>query len=144
MEQNDYILCECALDTLEAFVTELETHHTVQIIRQPAVCMTMVRAEDSVESQPFYLGEVLVTDCEVQVDGQAGYGLCMGDEPVRCYCMAVIDALLLSDDSRADDPRAGQVRAFLEVQAAIIADRQRLEYNLIQRTKVDFKLMEQD
>ena len=144
MEQNDYILCECALDTLEAFVTELEPHHTVQLIRQPAVCMTMVRAEDSVEAQPFYLGEVLVTDCEVQVDGQAGYGLCMGDEPVRCYCMAVIDALLSSDDSRADDSRASQVRAFLEEQSVLIADRQRLEYNLIQRTKVDFKLMEQD
>jgi alpha-D-ribose 1-methylphosphonate 5-triphosphate synthase subunit PhnG len=139
MEQNDYILCECSLDVIEGFVRELEPHLTVQIIRQPAVCMTMVRAEDSVESQPFYLGEVLVTDCEVQVDGQAGYGLCMGDEPVRSYCMAVIDALLSSDDSRVS-----QVRAFLEVQAAIIADRQRLEYNLIQRTKVDFKLMEQD
>jgi alpha-D-ribose 1-methylphosphonate 5-triphosphate synthase subunit PhnG len=139
MEQNDYILCECTLDALEGFVRELESHHTVQIIRQPAVCMTMVRAEDSVEAQPFYLGEVLITDCEVQVDGQAGYGLCMGDEPVRCYCMAVIDALLLSDD-----PRANEVRAFLEGQAVLIADRQRLEYNLIQRTKVEFKLMEQD
>ena len=139
MEQQDYILCECGLDVLEAFVRELESHHAVQIIRQPAVCMTMVRAEDSVESQPFYLGEVLVTDCEVQVDGQAGYGLCMGDEPVRCYCMAVIDALLLSDG-----PRASEVRVFLEGQAVLIADRQRLEYNLIQRTKVDFKLMEQD
>lgn len=139
MEQNDYILCECTLDALEAFVRELESRHTVQIIRQPAVCMTMVRAEDSVEAQPFYLGEVLVTDCEVQVDGQAGYGLCMGDEPVRCYCMAVIDALLLSEGSHSS-----RVRAFLEAQAALIADRQRLEYNLIQRTKVDFKLMEQD
>ena len=58
--------------------------------------------------------------------------------------MAVIDALLSSDDSRADDTRASQVRAFLEGQAVLIADRQRLEYNLIQRTKVDFKLMEQD
>jgi alpha-D-ribose 1-methylphosphonate 5-triphosphate synthase subunit PhnG len=139
MEQQDYILCECGLDVLEAFVRELEPRHKVQIIRQPAVCMTMVRAEDSVESQPFYLGEVLVTDCEVQVDGQAGYGLCMGDEPVRCYCMAVIDALLLSEG-----PGASQVRAFLDRQAVLIADQRRLEYNLIQRTKVDFKLMEQD
>ena len=139
MEQNDYILCECTLNALEAFVRELESHHTVQVIRQPAVCMTMVRAEDSVESQPFYLGEVLVTDCEVQVDGQAGYGLCMGDEPVRCYCMAVMDALLQSEKGDAD-----RVRAFLEGQAVLIADRQKLEYNLIQQTKVDFKLMEQD
>jgi alpha-D-ribose 1-methylphosphonate 5-triphosphate synthase subunit PhnG len=139
MEQNDYILCECAADALEAFVRELEPLHEILVVRPPAVCMTMVRAEDSVESQPFYLGEVLVTDCEVQVDGQAGYGLCMGDEPVRCYCMAVIDALLLSDG-----PGVNEVHAFLEGQAVLIADRQRLEYNLIQRTKVDFKLMEQD
>ena len=139
MEQADYILCECGLDTLEAFVRELESRHSIQIIRQPAVCMTMVRAEDSVESQPFYLGEVLVTDCEVQADGQAGHGLCMGDEPVRCYCMAVIDALLLSEG-----PGVAGVRAFLDGQAVLIADRARLEYNLIQRTKVDFKLMEQD
>jgi len=139
MEQNDYILCECGLDVIEAFVRDLEPNLTVQIIRQPAVCMTMVRAEDSVESQPFYLGEVLVTDCEVQVDGQAGYGLCMGDEPVRSYCMAVIDALL-----SVEGPHSSRVRAFLEGQGKLIADRQRLEYNLIQQTKVDFKLMEQD
>jgi phosphonate C-P lyase system protein PhnG len=139
MEQNDYILCECAADALEAFVRELETRHAILIVRQPAVCMTMVRAEDSVESQPFFLGEVLVTDCEVQVDGQAGYGLCMGDEPVRCYCMAVIDALLQSEGSHSS-----RVRDFLEGQAVLIADRQKLEYNLIQQTKVDFKLMEQD
>lgn len=139
MEQTDYILCECELGPLEAFIRELEPRHHIQIVRQPAVCMTMVRAEDSVESQPFYLGEVLVTDCEVQVDGQAGYGLCMGDEPVRSYCMAVIDAVLLSGDAGAVG-----VRAFLEGQAVVIGDRQRLEYNLIQQTKVDFKLMEQD
>jgi alpha-D-ribose 1-methylphosphonate 5-triphosphate synthase subunit PhnG len=139
MEQADYILCECDAAALEAFVRELESHHTIQIIRQPAVCMTMVKAEDSVESQAFYLGEVLVTDCEVQVDGQAGFGLCMGDEPVRSYCMAVIDALLLSAD-----PAATGVKAFLDRQAVLIADRERLEYNFIQQTKVDFKLMEQD
>ncbi len=139
MEQADYILCECDAAALEAFVGELESCHTIQIIRQPAVCMTMVKAEDSVESQPFYLGEVLVTDCEVQVDGQAGFGLCMGDEPVRSYCMAVIDALLLSADFAATG-----VKAFLDQQAVLIADRERLEYNFIQQTKVDFKLMEQD
>jgi alpha-D-ribose 1-methylphosphonate 5-triphosphate synthase subunit PhnG len=139
MEQADHILCECDAAALEAFVRELESRHEIRIIRQPAVCMTMVRAEDSVESQPFYLGEVLVTDCEVQVDGQAGYGLCMGDEPVRCYCMAVIDALLLSNGDTATG-----VRVFLDGQATLIADRQRLEYHLIQQTKVDFKLMEQD
>jgi hypothetical protein len=36
------------------------------------------------------------------------------------------------------------VEAFLERQARVIAGQQQVEYNHIQRTKVDFKLLEQD
>ncbi|GGB07264.1 phosphonate C-P lyase system protein PhnG [Puia dinghuensis] len=139
MQQADYILCECALAPLEAFVRELEPQCTVQVIRHPAVVITMIRAEDSVEGQPFYLGEALVTECELNVDGQAGFGLCLGDEPVRSYCIAFMDALLLLADGRLP-----WVQAFLEEQEALIADRLQTEHAHIQRTKVDFKLMEEE
>jgi phosphonate C-P lyase system protein PhnG len=125
LESADYILCECELETLASFV------------RKPAVCMTMVQAEDSVEGQPFYLGEALTTECELEVDGHAGYGLCLGDEPLRCYCIAFVDALLLSGD-------VSLVEDFFREQSAAIAAREQMEYNHIQRTKVDFKLLEQD
>ena len=138
-EQADYVLCECGLEALENFVRAVEAEYTVTIVRQPSVCMTMVRAEDSVEGQPFYLGEALATECEVQVEGQAGSGLCLGDEPLRCYCMAFIDALLVLGDRNL--PR---VEEFLGQQYAAIAAREQVEYNHIQRTKVDFKLMETD
>jgi alpha-D-ribose 1-methylphosphonate 5-triphosphate synthase subunit PhnG len=139
MEQADYILCECELEALATFVRELEQEYKITAVRQPAVCMTMVQAEDSVEGQPFYLGEALTTECELQVDGRAGYGLCLGDEPLRCYCIAFVDALLLSPDRNAV-----RVEAFLDQQDRAIAERQQVEYNHIQRTKVDFKLLEQD
>lgn len=139
MEQADHILCECELETLASFVRELEQEYAVTVVRQPWVCMTMVQAEDSVEGQAFYLGEALTTECELQVNGHAGYGLCLGDEPLRCYCIAFVDALLLSPDRNLV-----RVEAFLEEQGAAIAERQQLEYNHIQRTKVDFKLLEQD
>lgn len=139
IEQADYILCECELGSLTAFVQELEAEYQVKVVRQPAVCMTMVQAEDSVEGQPFYLGEALTTECELQVDGNAGYGLCLGDEPLRCYCIAFMDALLLSPDRNWR-----RVEAFLEQQGAAVAAREQVEYNHIQRTKVDFKLLEQD
>jgi phosphonate C-P lyase system protein PhnG len=139
MEQADQILCECELETLTAFVDELEKEYRVTIVRQPSVCMTMVQAEDSVEGQLFYLGEALTTECEVLLDGQPGYGLCLGDEPMRCYCIAFVDALLLSPDRNRE-----RVEAFLERQARAIAGQQQVEYNHIQRTKVDFKLLEQD
>jgi alpha-D-ribose 1-methylphosphonate 5-triphosphate synthase subunit PhnG len=139
MEQADHILCECELELLTTFVRGLEQEYTVTVVRQPSVCMTMVQAEDSVEGQPFYLGEALTTECEVLVDGKPGYGLCLGDEPMRGYCIAFVDALLLSPDRNRD-----RVDVFLEEQGRLIAERQQLEYNHIQRTKVDFKLLEQD
>lgn len=139
MQRFDHILCECELESLASFVGELEQEYGVTVVRQPAVCMTMVQAEDSVEGQPFYLGEALTTECELQVDGNVGYGLCLGDEPLRCYCIAFVDALLLSADRNLS-----RVEAFLERQGAAIAERQQIEYNHIQRTKVDFKLLEQD
>ena len=139
MEQADYIICECDLEPLETFVKELEPHCAIQVVRHPAVGTTMVRAEDSVEGQPFYLGEALITECELNIDGQPGFGLCLGDEPVRSYCMAFLDALMLLSDSRLS-----RVEDFLSAQAAVIEGRVRAEHELIQRTKVDFKLMEQE
>lgn len=139
MEQADYILCECALEPLETFVREMEQQCTVQVIRQPQVATTMIRAEDSVEGQPFYLGEALISECEVDVDGQTGYGLCLGDEPVRSYCIAVIDALL-----QLSDARLPKVNAFLLEQEGHVTAKLQTEHKQIQRTKVDFKLMEEE
>jgi alpha-D-ribose 1-methylphosphonate 5-triphosphate synthase subunit PhnG len=139
MEQADYIICECDLEPLETFVRELEPHCAIQVVRHPAVGTTMIRAEDSVEGQPFYLGEALITECELNIDGQPGFGLCLGDEPVRSYCMAFLDALMLLSDSRLS-----RVETFLSAQAALIEGRVRAEHELIQRTKVDFKLMEEE
>jgi alpha-D-ribose 1-methylphosphonate 5-triphosphate synthase subunit PhnG len=139
MEQIDYILCECDLAMLETFVRELEQEYTVTEVRHPSVCMTMVQAEDSVEGQAFYLGEALTTECELQVNGQAGSGLCLGDEPLRCYCIAFVDAILLLRDHNLPI-----IERFLDKAAAAIDHQQQVEYNHIQRTKVDFKLLEQD
>jgi phosphonate C-P lyase system protein PhnG len=139
MEKQDYILCECELEPLENFVASMEEKFEIKIARMPAICMTMVQAEDSVEFQPFYLGEALTTECEVIINGQKGYGLCLGDEPLRSYCIAFIDAI-----TQLKDVDLQPVNDFLNEQAALIDQANKIEYNHIQRTKVDFKLMEQD
>jgi len=139
MEKQDYILCECELAPLENFVASIEEDFEIKIARMPSICMTMIQAEDSVEFQPFYLGEALTTECEVIVNGQKGYGICLGDEPLRSYCIAFIDAITQLPDV---DPQP--VNDFLNEQAALIEQADKIEYNYIMRTKVDFKLMEQD
>lgn len=159
MENADYILCECDAAPLEAFVRQIETECVVQVVRHPSIATTMIRAEDSVEGQPFYLGEALITECEVTVEGQVGFGVCLGDEPLRCYCIAVVDALMLhaeaqmegracieDDGALIEGSRAllQRVRDFLTEQEASIAGKLAIEHAHIQRTKVDFKLMEED
>ena len=139
MEQQDYVLCECALEPLQDFVASMEDQFEITIARMPSICMTMIEAEDSVEFQPFYLGEALTTECEVMVNGQKGYGVCLGDEPLRCYCIAFLDAV-----TQLKNVDLKPVENFLNEQAALIEAAQKLEYNYIMRTKVDFKLMEQD
>lgn len=136
---SDYVLCECDLEPLAALVTQLEKQHSVTMVREPSVCLTMIRTEDSLEKQEFYLGEALTTECEVAVDGKPGYGLCLGDEPVRGYCIAVVDALL----ERSDGP-AHEIGKFLDHHREAIADREKREFNLTLRTQVDFKLMEEE
>ena len=115
METTDYILCECPLEPLEAFVRELEPSYTVVIARPPALCTTMICAEDSVELQPFYLGEALLTETTLALNGQTGHGLCLGDEPVRSYCIAFIDAALLLGGAQAS-----RIQGFLGEQGALL------------------------
>lgn len=136
---NDTVLCECDLAALQRFVEQLETRHDVQVVKTPGICLTMVRAEDSLEKQEFFLGEALTTECEVAVDGLPGYGLCLGEEPVRAYCIAVCDALLHSGRTVPD-----ALTTFLDEHRAALATRETEEFNHILRTQVDFKLMEQD
>jgi alpha-D-ribose 1-methylphosphonate 5-triphosphate synthase subunit PhnG len=139
MQDQDYILCECELQPLEDFVVALEETVELKLVKEPAICMTMVQAEDSVEFQPFYLGEALTTECELLVNGTRGIGICLGDEPVRAYCIAFMDAY-----TQLKDVNMQPVIDFLSQQSAIIAHNAKVENDLILRTKVDFKLMEQD
>jgi alpha-D-ribose 1-methylphosphonate 5-triphosphate synthase subunit PhnG len=136
---NDYVLCECDLPPLQELVTKLETQHAITIIKEPAVCLTMIKAEDSLDRQEFYLGEALTTECEVAIDGSIGYGVCLGDEPVRGYCLAVVDALTHSNSGLTSE-----VAAFIDEQRQLIADREIEEFNHILSTHVEFKLMEQE
>jgi phosphonate C-P lyase system protein PhnG len=135
---SDYTLSECELGPLQQMVAELEKSHSIVLRKNPSVCLTMVPAEDSLEQQKFFLGEALTTECEVAVDGMAGYGLCLGDEPVRAYCIAVADALL-----HGGGQAAPELETFLREQGEAVARRDEDERNLILQTRVDFKLMEE-
>lgn len=135
---TDYLLCECPLEPLKSLVEQIEAEREIKVTKDPAVCLTMVRAEDSLEKQEFYLGEALTTECEVTVDGMTGFGLCLGEEPERGYCIAILDAML--QGGIADE----RIESFLEVQEEAVSRREREEFARTMSSRVDFKLMEED
>lgn len=135
---TNYILIEGDLNRIKNFVEALENKYNIEITKNPTIGLTMVRANDSVEHQEFYLGEVLITETEVSINNKVGLGICIGDEPTRSYCQAVIDAVL-----QLEDENHNEVTSFLNKEAELISNKEKEENYEIQKTKVNFKLMEQ-
>jgi alpha-D-ribose 1-methylphosphonate 5-triphosphate synthase subunit PhnG len=127
------VLMECDLEALSTLVGELESRWAIDLVREPSSCLVMLRAADSVDGQQFFLGEALATECEVSIGGNPGLGICLGDDPVRAYCLAVADAAGLEPFATLLDSE----------RARLTAGRDR-EARLIGSTRVDFKLMEQE
>jgi alpha-D-ribose 1-methylphosphonate 5-triphosphate synthase subunit PhnG len=138
LENLDQVLIESPLGEVQALVEGIEKQHTVRLVREPEVCLTMLRAEDSLDAQEFLLGEALTTSCEVSVDGTAGFGMCLGEEPVRAYCVAVFDALR---ERQAIDEALFDTLAQMNRRRE---ERDRREFAQTLRTQVDFKLLEQE
>jgi alpha-D-ribose 1-methylphosphonate 5-triphosphate synthase subunit PhnG len=120
-------------------VVKLEADHSPEIVKEPAVCLTMVRAEDSIEAQPFYLGEAVTTECEVSVGGRIGYGVCLGEQPERAYCLAVADAVIAASGGIPES-----IGSFLETTFVRLKEAEQAEFSQIMRTQVDFKLFDEE
>lgn len=111
--------------------------HEVKVVQNPDTCLVMMQALDSVGGTPFCLGEVLISEAAVTVDGVVGYGVAIEDEPARVLCFAVINAAL-----------AARVPEEEEILSAIAAEKERLlrmqrrEDSLVAGTKVCFDIME--
>lgn len=90
----------------------------------------MARARETVDGEVFNLGEVLVTACEVALDGEPGWGLVLDHDPERALCAAVVDAA-----SRREG--AEELRG--ELAAAREARRER--WTSVQPTRVEFEEM---
>jgi alpha-D-ribose 1-methylphosphonate 5-triphosphate synthase subunit PhnG len=138
LENLDQVLIESPLGEVQALVEGIEKRYSVRLVREPEVCLTMLRAEDSLDAQEFFLGEALTTSCEVSVDGTAGFGMCLGEEPVRAYCVAVFDALR---ERQAIDEALFDTLAQMNRRRE---ERDRREFAQTLRTRVDVKLVEQD
>ena len=104
--------------------------------KPPKPGLLMMRVKDSFETD-FYLGEILVTEAEVEYHEVKGYGMVIGDEPERALVLATLDAIFKSNDEALKQ----MIEDFLEEERKKIISEEEIAKKLIAKTKVNFEIM---
>jgi alpha-D-ribose 1-methylphosphonate 5-triphosphate synthase subunit PhnG len=132
------ILVEGKRTLLERLTSEIEASSNVRTLRSPETSLVMGKAKDSVSGQPFFIGEILVTECTVELDGTTGFGICLGEEPEKAYCLAVVDAAF-----QAGHPDIPVWTELLQEEEKHVLQREKQELERILQTKVHFETAEE-
>lgn len=131
------ILINGSNDLLTKLSREIESNYPVQQIDPPNEGMVMITMRDTAQKTPFYIGEVLVTEAKVQVNGSVGIGIIKGHHPEKAYHLALVDGAYNCGLKRI--PEWNQM---LIKEESSIQSRLELEEGRIRQTKVDFSTME--
>ncbi|HQL91599.1 MAG TPA: phosphonate C-P lyase system protein PhnG [Syntrophales bacterium] len=108
----------------------------VTVVRGPQTGLVMMSAMDSHEAE-FYLGEVLVTEAEVDYRGSRGYGMVLGDDADRAIARATVEAIGASPDRVLRE----RVRRFLAAERRKLETRNKRAASLTAATRVNFETM---
>lgn len=132
------ILIEGEPALMERMAADIERTYAVSIVKAPEKSLVMCKARDSVSGQPFYLTEMLATECTVSVEGAIGFGILMGSRPDQAFQLAVIDA---AAKLRLAETAGWQPLLLAEENA--IRQKHLRERQLVRQTKVQFETMEE-
>lgn len=135
------ILINMDLGKLEKIYSMIKDISSVSIIKDPNLATVMVRANESVNNTTFNLGEILVTECSVKVDESLGYGIIAENNDNKVVYLAVIDAVLHSNNTKFEEIKnyidKSVYEESLRYEQEIID-----EFSLINKTKVQFNTMD--
>ncbi|HBG1098992.1 TPA: phosphonate C-P lyase system protein PhnG [Clostridioides difficile] len=135
------ILINMNLEKLEKIYSMIKDTSSISIIKEPNLATVMVRANESVKNTTFNLGEILVTECSLKVDESLGYGIVSENNNKKAIYLAVIDAVLHSNNSKFDKLKNYTNKSVYEENLRYeqeIID----EFSLINKTKVQFNAMD--
>lgn len=118
---------------------EIKGRYVIDLMEEPNHGLVMVKVRETAKKSLFYLGEVLVTECKVQIAGKMGVGLIKGDEPEKAYDLAVIDAAYA-----AELVETAAWPAKLNMEHDLLKQAYAAEHAKVMRTKVDFETMDTD
>ncbi|MBA1335515.1 MAG: hypothetical protein HPY66_1140 [Firmicutes bacterium] len=123
--------------TAKLLADEIINKYPVTTIQKPDNGLIMLKMRESSQKKLFYLGEVLVTECKVQVAGVLGVGIVQDDKPEMAYHLAVIDAAYNAGLAETEKWE----RILVEEEKRIL-DREANERVSLLKTRVNFETMD--
>ncbi|KXS38144.1 MAG: PhnG protein [Candidatus Frackibacter sp. T328-2] len=132
------ILVKTEKEKLKKIAEKIENKYKVKILKPGDNALTMMGVRESVDSLPFYIGEVLISRCIVSVEDRKGYGFIMSDNIETAYHLALIDAVIYFDDQLREE-----IYKTAEKEKKRIELEKKKEYAVLEKTKVKFKSMEE-
>lgn len=131
------ILIKGSAGIAEGFAAEILRNHQVVTAEESNTGVVMIKVRDSAKKNLFYLGEVLVTECKVMINGSLGIGMVKGHAPEFAFHLAVIDAAY-----NAQLAETGHwINVLLDEEQAILQEN-RETAEKIMKTKVNFETMD--
>lgn len=104
------------------------------VVKPPKTGLVVMQVREPVADERFYLGEVLVTECTVDLGGVLGWAMRAGDDRVAVLAAAVLDAV-----ATAGHPAAAQVAELCDRVAARREAARDAEWDEIAATVVEFE-----
>lgn len=135
----DVTLADCIMHLPDQAVRKLlglVAEEAVRVVRGPLTGLVMMSALDSFEF-PFHVGEVLVTEAEVDYGGCRGWGMVLGDDADRAIARAAVEAIGASPNRAL----LARVNRLLAAESRKLEARRKRAASLIAATRVDFETM---
>lgn len=137
--QRTQVLVEGDCAVAQEIASEIEQSCAVEVLDEPREELVMVKVRESGRNSLFYLGEALMCSCRVRIDGEMGFGYVLGSKRNAAYNLAVVDAAYRSNRPFERRPKWDQR---IEKEARRLRERQLKDQALIDRTRVDFSVMD--
>lgn len=86
------ILARADRETVAALAEDIKKNYSPVIVKEPEKTLTMIKMREPVKQSLFYIGEVIVCEAVVEIDGTKGVAVTMGDDSEKTLDIAIIDA----------------------------------------------------
>jgi alpha-D-ribose 1-methylphosphonate 5-triphosphate synthase subunit PhnG len=140
-EDRTRVLIEGNSAIAQRIAAEIEDAYEVTVLEPPHEELIMLKIRESAQNSLFYLCEALMSSCQIRIDATVGTGMVLGDRRNLAYNLALIDGAF---SAQKDSACIARWTRAIEDEQERIKEKDAIDAQLLERTRVDFSTMEVD